>query len=153
NSLQISMTKRFSKGLQFLAAYTLGKSSDYYSGGPVNDLVPMPGDHLNWQLNYGPSDFDRRHRFVTSFVYDLPKVLNHWQVNGILTLQTGTPFSIVDIPNNFVIQRANFAPGASAVLTTGSVESRLNQFFNTPAFVSSRPILGGGNLGTPNNPA
>jgi len=152
NSLQISMTKRFSDGLQFLAAYTLGKSQDYYSGGPLNELIPVPGDHLDWKLNYGPSDYDRRHRFVTSFVYDLPKALKHWQVNGILTLQTGTPFSIVDFPNNFIIQRANFAAGGGAVLTSGSTESRLNQFFNTPAFVPSRPIISGGNLGTPNNP-
>ena len=152
NSLQISMTKRFSDALQFLAAYTLGKSQDYYSGGPLNELIPVPGDHLDWKLNYGPSDYDRRHRFVTSFVYDLPKALQHWQVNGILTLQTGTPFSIVDFPNNFIIQRANFTAGGGAVLTSGSTESRLNQFFNTPAFVPSRPIISGGNLGTPNNP-
>ena len=67
---------------------------------------------------------------VTSFVYELKK----WQVNGILTLQTGTPFSVIDFPNNFIIQRANFAPGS------------------TSEFVSSRPLLNGGNLGTPNNP-
>jgi hypothetical protein len=41
NSLQISMTKRFSGGLQFLAAYTLGKSQDYYSGAGINELVPI----------------------------------------------------------------------------------------------------------------
>ena len=148
DSLQISVTKRLSKGLQFLAAYTLGKSRDYYSGAPINELVPVPGDHVNWKLNYGPSDFDRRHRFVNSFVYEF----KNWQVNGILTLQTGTPFSIVDIPNNFVIQRANFATGANAILTSGSTESRLNQYFNSAAFVPSRPIVAGGNLGTPNNP-
>jgi hypothetical protein len=81
-------------------------------------LIPTPGDQSDWKLNYGPSDYDRRHRFVTSFVYDLPKfgtergavkaLLNNWQVNGILTLQTGTPFSIIDSPNFFIIQRANF---------------------------------------------
>ncbi|HJS24393.1 MAG TPA: TonB-dependent receptor [Pyrinomonadaceae bacterium] len=162
NSLQVSMTKRFSRGLQFLSAYTLGKSTDYYSGLAVNELVAIPGDQLNWNLNYGPSDFDRRHRFVHSFVYDLPKVsvtaripkalLNNWQVNGILTLQTGTPFSIIDSPNFAIIQRANFAPGATNLLTSGDVKSRLNQFFNISAFVLSRPVLGGGNLGTPNNP-
>lgn len=162
NSLQVSMTKRFGSGLQFLSAYTLGKSTDYYSGLAVNELVAMPGDQLNWQLNYGPSDFDRRHRFVNSFVYDLPEVsveervpkalLNNWQVNGILTLQTGTPFSIIDTPNFAIIQRANFAAGAANLLTSGNVESRLNQYFNTSAFVLSRPILAGGNLGTPNNP-
>jgi hypothetical protein len=148
NSLQVSLTKRFSRGLQFLAAYTLGKSTDYYSGGPINELIPTPGDQSNWKLNYGPSDYDRRHRFVTSFVYDLPK---DFQVNGILTLQTGTPFSIVDSPNLAIIQRANFAAGAQNFLTTGDIESRLDQYFNTLAFVLSRPISGGGNLGTPNN--
>src|ERR1700752_1183799 len=162
NSFQVSVTKRFSRGLQFLAAYTLGKSSDYYSGGTINELFAMPGDQLNWKLNYGPSDYDRRHRFVTSFVYDLPKLsvrsraakaaLNNWQVNGILTLQTGTPFTIIDSPNLAIIQRANFAAGAGNLLTTGDVESRLNQYFNTSAFVLLRPIVAGGNLGTPNNP-
>jgi hypothetical protein len=150
NSLQVSVTKRFSDGLQFLAAYTLGKSMDYYSGGPVNELIPTFGDQSNWKLNYGPSDYDRRHRFVTSFVYDLPKV--GVQVNGIFTLQTGTPFSIVDSPNLAIIQRANFAAGAQNFLTTGDIESRLDQYFNTSAFVLSRPVLSGGNLGTPNNP-
>lgn len=163
DSLQISMTKRFSRGLQFLSAYTWSKSEDYYSGGTINELFAIPGDQSNWKLNYGPSDYDRRHRFVTSFVYDLPKTdsqsfaarafVNDWQINGILTLQTGTPFSIIDAPNNNIIQRANFASGGGAILTTGSIDSRLNGFFNSSAFVLSRPILAGGNLGTPNNPA
>lgn len=162
DSLQISMTKRFSRGLQFLSAYTLSKSQDYYSGGTINELFAIAGDQSNWKLNYGPSDYDRRHRFVTSFVYDLPKtdsqsfaaraLVNDWQINGILTLQTGTPFSIVDAPNNNIIQRANFASGGGTILTTGDIESRLNGYFNSSAFVLSRPILAGGNLGVPNNP-
>src|SRR5688572_2103712 len=163
NSLQISVTKRFSRGLQFLSAYTLAKSKDYYSGGTINELFAVPGDQFNWKTNYGPSDFDRRHRFVTSFVYDVPKlvsesnaarvVLNNWQLNGILTLQTGTPFSVVDIVGNNIIQRANFAPGFSGSIEgSGSTQSRLGGYFNTAAFVSSRPIIAGGNLGTPNNP-
>jgi hypothetical protein len=162
DSLQISMTKRFSRGLQFLSAYTFGKSQDYYSGGTINELFAVAGDQSNWKLNYGPSDYDRRHRFVTSFVYDLPKTdsqsfvaktfVNNWQINGILTLQTGTPFSIIDAPNNNIIQRANFASTTGALLTTGDIESRLSQYLNTSAFVLSRPILAGGNLGVPNNP-
>src|SRR4029078_12913592 len=162
NSLQNSMTKRYSRGLQFLAAYTLGKSNDYYSGGQINELFAMPGDELHSKLNYGPSDFDRRHRMVASFVYELAKssmqnrigkaVLNNWQLNGILTLQTGLPFTIIDSPNLALIQRAHFAAGAHDLLTTGDIESRLNQYFNTSAFVLSRPILNGANLGIPNNP-
>jgi hypothetical protein len=148
NSLQLSVTKRFSRGLQFLSAYTYGKSNDYYSGGPINELFAVAGDQFNWKTNYGPSDFDRRHRFVTSFVYDLPKVvsessasrwlLNNWQLNGILTLQTGTPFSVVQIVGNNIIQRANFAPGfTGSIETDGSTQSRLGGFFNTSAFASS----------------
>ena len=163
NSLQLSVTKRFSRGLQFLSAYTYGKSNDYYSGGTINELFAVPGDQFNWKTNYGPSDFDRRHRFVTSFVYDVPKlvsesnsaraILNNWQLNGILTLQTGTPFSIVDVVGNNIIQRANFTPGfTGSVETSGDTQSRLNGFFNTAAFALSRPILAGTNLGTPNNP-
>jgi Carboxypeptidase regulatory-like domain/TonB dependent receptor len=163
DSLQISVTKRFSRGLQFLTAYTFGKSQDYYSGGTINELFATAGDQFNWKTNYGPSDYDRRHRLVTSFVYDLPRftsdssgakwLLNNWQLNGILTLQTGTPFSIIDAPNNNIIQRANFTSGFSgSVLTSGSTQSRLAQYFNTAAFVLSRPILSGAAVGTPNNP-
>ena len=163
NSLQLSVTKRFSRGLQFLSAYTYGKSNDYYSGGTINELFAVAGDQFDWRTNYGPSDFDRRHRFVTSFVYDVPKLvsdsnstrvlLNNWQLNGILTLQSGTPFSIVDIVGNNIIQRANFASGfTGSIETSGDTQSRLNGFFNTAAFALSRPILAGTNLGTPNNP-
>jgi len=163
NSLQLSVTKRFSRGLQFLSAYTYGKSNDYYSGGTINELFAVAGDQVNWRTNYGPSDFDRRHRFVTSFVYDLPKlvsesssaraVLNNWQLNGILTLQTGTPFSIIDVVGNTIIQRANFAPGfTGSIETSGSTQERLNAFFNTAAFVASRPFVASGTaLGVPTN--
>ena len=80
-------------------------------------------------------------------------VLNNWQLNGILTLQTGTPFSVVDIVGNNIIQRANLASGfTGSIETSGSTQERLNAFFNTSAFVISRPIVAGTNLGTPNNP-
>jgi outer membrane receptor protein involved in Fe transport len=163
NSLQVSVTKRFSDGLQFLAAYTLGRSTDYYSGGGgggVNELIAVPGDQFDWRTNRGPSDFDRKHRFVYSFVYDLPRVkaesgmakalLNNWQMAGILTLQTGLPFSIIDNPNNNIIQRANFNPNFSgSILGDGTP----GNYFNTAAFVLSRPILAGGAVGAVNNPA
>ncbi len=120
DSLQASVTKRFSNGLQFLSAYTFGKSIDYYSGGTVNELVSTPGDQRDWKTNRGRSDFDRRHRFVTSFVYDLPRLvdnasaarwlLNNWGVNGIVTFQSGLPFSVFQAPDNNIIQRANFEP-------------------------------------------
>ena len=155
DSLQMSVTKRFSDGLHFLSAYTFGKSIDYYSGGTVNELVSTPGDQRDWKSNRGRSDFDRRHRFVTSFVYDLPRLvenssaarwlLNDWGVNGILTLQTGLPFSVFQAPDNNIIQRANFRPGFNGGFEgDGRTQERLAQYFNTAAFAPS--TLAGGSF-------
>ena len=67
-SIQASLAKRFSNGTQFLAAYTGGEATDYYSGGNVNELINNPGDQFNWRLNRGPADFNRKHRLVISGV-------------------------------------------------------------------------------------
>ncbi|MEW6730214.1 MAG: TonB-dependent receptor [Acidobacteriota bacterium] len=157
DSLQISVTKRFSRGLQFLASYTLGKSIDNYSGASVNELTALPGDQFDLSQNRARSDFDRRHRFVYSVVYDLPKIpitsriarslLNNWQVGAIVTLQSGLPFTIIDNPSNFIIQRANLKAGAN-ISSGGSVTDRLNNYFNTAAFTPSRQFL----VGTTVNP-
>ena len=53
DSLQLRVTKRFSRGLQFLSAYTFGKSIHYYSGGTINELVSTPGDQRDWKTNRG----------------------------------------------------------------------------------------------------
>ncbi len=166
NSLQMSLAKRLSNGLQFLAAYTVGNSTDYYSGGTVNELVNTPGDQFNWRTNRGPSDFNRKHRFVFSGVYDLPKLVNKssaarwlvndWEVAGIAVFQSGLPFSILDANGTSRIQRANFNPNFAGgeIAGTGSDASRLNQYFNTSAFVTSC-LLGTGQFcaGTAANPA
>ncbi len=173
NSLQMSVTRRFSNGLQFLAAYTYGKSIDYYSGAALNELANVAGDQVNWRTNRGRSDFNREQRFVVSGVYEIPKydgesgfakaVLNNWQIAGIAVFQTGLPFSVVDNPGNAVIQRANFNRNVSGdVYTSGNVSERLNGYFNTAAFVRSCPIgtVVAGNfiacansgVGTVNNP-
>jgi hypothetical protein len=148
NSLQTSLTKRFSSGLQFLAAYTFGKSIDYYSGSAVNELTNVAGDQYNWRTNRGRSDFNREHRLVISGVYDFPKhnfesgfakaVLNNWQVAGIAVFQSGLPFSIIDNPSNSIIQRANFNPLFNGTIyTSGDDSERLSQFFNVGAFSRS----------------
>ena len=58
----------------------------------------------NWKDDYGNSNWDIRHRFVASFVYDIPffavsnpivrGIFTQWQANGIITLQTGLPFNV-----------------------------------------------------------
>lgn len=148
NSLQMSLTRRFSNGFQFLASYTFGKSIDYYSGTALNELANVPGDQVDWRSNRGRSDFNREHRFVFSGIYELPKfknsnsfvkgVLGNWQVATIAVFQTGLPFSIEASNGTSLINRANYNQSFSGNLyTNGNVSDRLNGHFNTAAFVNS----------------
>ncbi len=110
NALQFRSEKRVSQGLTFLAAYTFSKSMDddsaVFSGSVGSGL---PQDSQNRRAEWALSDFDARHRFIFSSVYDAPfgvgrRWLNHpglashilgdWQLAGILTLQTGHPFTV-----------------------------------------------------------
>jgi hypothetical protein len=146
NSLQTSLTKRFSRGLQFLASYTWSKSIDDISGAPTNEFVAIAGDQQNRAANRAISDFDRRHRFVFSGIYDLPKlyngdskivqgVVNRWQTAGIITVQSGAPFSVVCQSGNTTYNRADFIPGGPAAKKTGDIEARaLTTWFNPSAF-------------------
>ena len=97
NSFQAMVEKRFSHGLQFQGAYTYSKSLDNASSFE-NTLNPV-----NFNATYGPSLFDARHRFVFSYVWELPvpkydgfkgQVLDGWQLSGILTFQSGFPIRI-----------------------------------------------------------
>lgn len=147
NSLQASVNKRFSKGLQMLLSYTYSHSLDDYSGTDVSDITLTPGNLVN-QHNYASSDFDRRQRLVVSGVYDLPsfysgssgfakRVLDSWQVAAIFTAQTGLPFSVIGSDTAFQQTRADYASGktVSDATLSGPVTSRLNEYFNTAAFV------------------
>ncbi len=114
NALEASVKKRFSYGVSFLASYTYSKAIDDASSfnmtgsaaKPVageNDLAQNPFD---LGAERGPSLFDARHRFVFSYQWSLPfflqsggvtqAVLGGWQLNGIATLMSGTPFTIFD---------------------------------------------------------
>ena len=97
NSLQVLVEKRYSHGLQFSGAYTYSKSLDN-SSSFESSLNP-----INLNATYGPSLFDARHRFVFSYVWQLPapkydgfkgQMIDGWQVSGIVTYQTGFPVRI-----------------------------------------------------------
>jgi hypothetical protein len=163
NSLQATLTRRFTQGGQITAAYTFGHSYDYYNGTTVNELASPFGDQSNWKTNYGRSDFNREQRLVISGVYELPKsksesglaraLLNNWQIAGIAVFQSGLPFSIVDNPGNAVFSRANRNPSFSGqIQCSGAVSSCLNNYFNQGAFVISRPRLDNTGVGVVNNP-
>ena len=78
NALNVTLRRRFSNGLQFNANYTFAKSldelSDAFRGtrSGASSGPSAPSDPMNLRNDYGPSDFDVRHRFVFSPTYDLP---------------------------------------------------------------------------------
>ncbi|HUK31439.1 MAG TPA: hypothetical protein VLV89_10020, partial [Candidatus Acidoferrum sp.] len=119
NSFQMSWDKRFSHGLQFLAAYTWSHSLDDgsgfensgFNGGGFGGFGNTRSiDPFNQKLrDYGNSIFDARNRFVISYVYDIPsvrhfhalqflpgKVTDGWRMSGISTFQSGFPLDVVD---------------------------------------------------------
>ncbi len=100
-SLNVIFRQRMTRGLQMLSSYTwahtLDVSSDSNGGG-------TPMNPYGWKQDYGNSNWEIRHRFLASFYYDIPffsttnvilkGAFAKWQMNGVITLQTGTPFNI-----------------------------------------------------------
>jgi hypothetical protein len=138
HSGQLNVTRRFNNSFGFNASYTFSKSIDIGSTDPgstaasgrpdtANLGLVVQGDQRNINSNRAPSDFDRTHRFSSSFVYELPyfrsksKLLSGFQLSGFGQWQSGTPFSI-------------FASNAGfeAVGTSGDIESQfLGVFINS----------------------
>jgi hypothetical protein len=130
NSFQAMVQKNFSHGLMFQAAYTFGKSLDN-SSSFESALNPY-----DFRATYGPSAYDANQRFVFNYVWDLPvpkfdgfkgKLLDGWEVSGILSFQTGFPIRITsqdDIEqydSGFLFEapgEPNFAPGQPHLVKT-----------------------------------
>jgi outer membrane receptor protein involved in Fe transport len=101
NALLARITRRFSRGFQFDAHYRWSKSIDVISSEQVG--APNPTYPLDPRQERGPSDFDVRHHFIASGLWDLPifrgrkdalgKILGGWQVSGIATKHTGFPWT------------------------------------------------------------
>jgi hypothetical protein len=156
NGLDASLTKRLSKGLQFLAAYTF--SHAYSTSGRNTGAAGTSGIFGNQNdpiANYGLSEFNREHRLVLSYLYQLPSptrfnsffdgLLGGWAVSGVTTLQSGQPLTLTGA-NNFNVfgitnDRAQLAPGCtySDLTTSGSVTSKLNNYFNRSCILRANP--------------
>jgi len=158
HGLQSTLSHHFTGSLYFQAAYTYSKSIDNGSGSVFGDELnglTQFGDLLNPSGQRAVSDFDRRHRFVVSYNYDLPiarllrghgptRLVNGWAVNGVTTFQSGTPINVFDgsVPTLQDTDGVNFtnfatlAPGATlgSAITSGSTTSRLGTFINPAAF-------------------
>jgi len=98
NSLQVTLTKRYSHGLYLLAGYTYAHAIDT----ATSNLAGVPPDSNNYNEERGNGDYDIRHRFTFSLTYDLPAIrtkwqmLEGWQLTSIVNLQTGMPYTLGD---------------------------------------------------------
>ena len=164
NALQVSLRKRLSYGLSLLASYTFSKTLDDASTFNItgsasqsvageNDLAQNPFDV---KAEWGRSMFDARHRFVLSYQWNLPwfshaqswygHILGNWQVNGITTIMSNTPFTIYDSSNpslqgsapeisGFFSSRPNIVGNPNTGTCPGGAAVRTPQcWFNTGAF-------------------
>lgn len=169
NSMQVSLTKRFSQNIQFLASYTMAKSIDNASGqgggagttgvvnpGGVGETSGILGNQRDNRANRGLSDYDRKHRFVFSALYDVPKpkwagtsavgnaLLGNWQLATIATTMSGLPIDIVDTGAGSFYGLS----GGGAALARPNVVG--DPFSNVPAgyyfnpYVFVRPVVAAG---------
>jgi outer membrane receptor protein involved in Fe transport len=158
HSLQVSVNRNMSHGLQFQAAYTFSKSIDNASGpgggagsnGTIDtsssyDTAFIQGNQLDPRANRGVSDFDRPQRFAAAWTWDVPQphfaaaanwLLANWQVSGIVTIMSGLPIDIVDPAGGTLYglngARPNWAPGASPQTAMSNVPP--GYYFNPYAF-------------------
>ncbi|HEV2276105.1 MAG TPA: carboxypeptidase-like regulatory domain-containing protein [Acidobacteriaceae bacterium] len=114
NAFTLQATKRFSNGFNLISSYTFSKSLDDTSGIRTQQSQLFPQNDTCLTCDYGPSDFDVRHRVVASLIYDLPigpgklwapsskivnAVIGGWEFTTLGTLQTGIPFTVNILAN------------------------------------------------------
>jgi hypothetical protein len=143
NSGQVSLSHRYDKGLLFNLSYWYSKTLDYLSSMNLqgasakplsgeNDLAQNPFD---LKAEHGPSIFDARHRLTVSAAWQIPYthnlqgfkkvLLDGWQLNGIVSANSATPFTVYD--------STNVSLQASAPPISGYYASRPNLIGNPSA--------------------
>jgi Carboxypeptidase regulatory-like domain/TonB dependent receptor len=151
HSLQASLEKRYSRGFTVQTTYTWAKNLDYSSRNGFGGSRGV-NNPFNFFFSRGPSDLTREHRFVNSFVWDLPAlkkgstasaVLGNWRLSALTSLQSGRPFS-VGASNNPTAgagsARADLVGIGYPVLDTGrSKGQKTAAYYDTSRFVNPAP--------------
>jgi hypothetical protein len=150
DSLQVTVRKRMSHGLELQGAYTWAQdlsTADHYS---YND------PHA--PTLYGRSSYYRPQRLTINYSWDLPfgkhdgfmgKIANGWSLAGVTVVQDGLPLTVTDTRGGAIYGKVNtstaqFASGMTAanVGLPGGDEARLNGWFNKAAFAAGPPVIG-----------
>ncbi len=154
NSLQVSLNRKFSEGIQLLTSYTLSKNIDDISG---NQTASDTNAGVNWITYYankslyrGLSAFDIRHTLSVSGTYELPfghgkrfaggasgvsgRLVSGWQAGGILSLSTGVPGSVTDASRMTGIGIRQEFPDLVGSNNNPKHPGNPQQYFDTAAF-------------------
>ncbi len=175
-AMELILKRRFNRGLGFQFGYTFARSKDTRSFDPVFTTVSRgsaqaasstPFDINNRQLNFAPSDFDRRHSFQATYVYELPfgrgrafgseipraldYIIGGWQLAGNVLWTSGSPFTVYSGSNTFsnVVQSTADCNGCSRDIGRLVQESGTNFWFDAETrALFSNPVAGSnGNTG------
>ena len=141
NALWSSITRRLTRGLQLDASYTWSKSLDYNSLSTQGIVVQ---NSFNLRADRGPSDFDSRHRFTFSALWELPfrgRLLSDWQFALVGQAQTGNPVNIVTSNTTVNGVAGTLRPN---VLGPVAIFGTVDRWFDPSAFSA---VAGFGQLG------
>ena len=164
NSLQVSLNKRFSHGLEFLVSYTWSRYFDYtssFENGAGAPYMAAPAiNPLDLNSMYAPSVNDAPQRLVISYDYTLPfyhfvhrfrRLTDGWKIAGITTFQHGTPVAVYDSAFSSLTCNLSFtfygcpdrpnqvAPAASGNPRTYTINGGSNYWFNPASFAAPAP--------------
>jgi hypothetical protein len=170
HSGQFSVLRRFSRGLYLQGAYTWSKNIDNVSGSQSTDELNATragqagANILNFgndpQANRARGDFDRTHRFVVSYSWDIPipkraflnnQVFQGWSISGIVTYQSGLPFSTLDNTAGGAFGTAGTSLGTGVftcgsiedAYTSGRIQDRLNAYIKAGCFTPALTVPNG----------
>lgn len=153
NAFLVSLSKRFSNGLQFQASYTFAKdlTTDATTSTGPNGGVAI-GDQNNGAQRYGPDFFIRKHRFIVNYSYEFRTpfkehafartALGGWSIAGVTTAQSGRHLTVTFTNGTSVFGTTNDRASLSGACqpgqytTGGSVSSRLGNYINPLCFAA-----------------
>jgi hypothetical protein len=152
NSLQAQLQKRFSSGFTLSSSYTWAKAIDDRTYNAYAQLSQQTYQNpLDRGAERGRNDDDIRHRWASSFLYELPfarraawftRLIGGWELGAIIIAATGNPFTVVTGRDNSLSGVNNDRPDIAGDwrLPDGrSRNERLNRYFNTAAFAPNAP--------------
>ncbi len=155
NALTVAVNKRLSHGLTFQSSYAFTKNlsngAGYAPSGFTGEAGGRATDPQNLNLDYGNVAFTRRHRFLSTFVYDMPfgkgrpmlgnlnpvldRIAGGWQVAGVVLFQTGPYLTVTasgadpmgtNFPNLEGAGRADIVPGTSWLPASQNIGNWVN---------------------------